>query len=153
MKKIIIIAFALYSGVAYSNKVTIINSGFVFSPDSVCINIGDTINFQLGAIHNAIEVSQTTWNTNGAILLAGGFSTPFTGGQITGLTAGTHYYVCANHAFMGMKGRIYVNDFSGENINIKNNYYFSAYPNPTKGKISIQTNININNLNSTITKR
>jgi plastocyanin len=151
MKKIILIAFALYSGVAFSNKVTIINSGFVFSPDSISLNLGDTLIFQLGSIHNAVEVSQTTWNLNGTSALPEGFSTPFTGGQITGLTAGMHYYVCTNHAFMGMKGRVYVNNVAGENINFNNKYFFAAFPNPTNSKISIQTNFKTDNLNSILT--
>lgn len=150
MKKIILIAFVLYSGIAFSNKVTIINSGFVFSPDSVSINLGDTIIFQLGGTHNAVEVSQTTWNSNGTAMLSGGFTTPFTGGQITGLTPGHHYYVCTNHAFMGMKGKIFVISNSSINSNKFNNL-ISVFPNPTNGKISVITSLNLVNSNYNLT--
>lgn len=150
MKKIILIAFVLYSGIAFSNKVTIINSGFVFSPDSVSINFGDTLIFQLGGTHNAVEVSQATWNSNGTTLLSGGFTTPFTGGQITGLTPGYHYYVCTNHAFMGMKGKIFVISNSSINSNKYNNL-ISVFPNPTNGKISVTTNLNLVNSNYNLT--
>lgn len=89
--------------------VTVTNSGFSFNPSLVTISSGDSVKFQLASIHDALEVSQATWNANGTAALAGGFSVPFGGGTITLTTAGTHYYVCTNHASSGMKGRIVVN--------------------------------------------
>lgn len=151
MKKIIFVAFAICSAVAFGNKVTIINSGYNFSPDSVSISFGDTIIFQLGATHNAVEVSQATWNANGTAALPGGFSTPFAGGQVTALSLGEHYYVCTNHAFMGMKGRILVTSNSGIKNNSDNNKIINLFPNPTTGKVTLQTNIDITNSNNFIT--
>ncbi len=87
---------------------SITNSGFVFSPSSVTITAGDTVIFSLGGSHNAIEVDQVTYNANGNTPLGGGFAVPFGGGVLTGLTVGTHYYVCGNHFSMGMKGMIIV---------------------------------------------
>ncbi|OFX35871.1 MAG: hypothetical protein A2X08_01245 [Bacteroidetes bacterium GWA2_32_17] len=151
MKKIIFVAFAICSGVAFGNKFTIINSGFTFSPDSVSINFGDTVVFQLGATHNAVEVSQSTWNTNGTTALPGGFSTPFTGGQVTTLSIGTHYYVCTNHAFMGMKGRIIVTSNLEINNNFVKNNIIYAFPNPTTGKIKLKSEIELTNSNNVLT--
>ena len=112
IKKLLFTVLILYSAFAFSASVTIINSGFVFSPDNVTINFGDTVNFQLGSIHNVVEVSETTWTANANTPLPG-FSLPLGGGQLTGLAAGVHFYVCAPHASGGMKGKIIVNSPSG----------------------------------------
>ena len=138
MKKIIIlIVIALYSGVSFPASVTIINSGFAFSPDNVAINFGDTVIFQLGSIHNAVEVSEATWLANGNTPLPG-FSTPFGGGQVFNLSTGIHYYVCAPHASGGMKGRITVNALSGISDDKGDSEMFRIYPNPTSGKFILQ---------------
>jgi plastocyanin len=139
MKKILLFGtFAfLFSGIAIGASVTIVNSGFTFSPDNVTINLGDTVNFQLASIHNAVEVSEATWNSNGNTPLPG-FSTPFGGGQVTGLTAGVHFYVCAPHASGGMKGKITVNGPSGINDFAAASEKINIYPNPTNGKFTLQ---------------
>ncbi|MDX1907903.1 MAG: plastocyanin/azurin family copper-binding protein, partial [Bacteroidia bacterium] len=89
---------------------TINDSGLTFTPATITINLGDTVNFVLSATHNAREVSQATWNANGTTALAGGFQAPFGGGTIlpAQLGVGTHYYVCTPHASFGMKGTIIV---------------------------------------------
>src|ERR1035437_5829805 len=99
-KKLFFSAFALYSGIALCTTVTIVNSGFTFSPASVTINTGDSIKFVLASAHDIVEVSQTTWNASGNTPLSGGFTTPFGGGLVlpAGLAAGTHYFVCSPHA-------------------------------------------------------
>jgi plastocyanin len=138
MKKFLFFgAFALYSGFALCASVTITNSGFTFSPDNVTINVGDTVNFQLADIHNAIEVSEATWNANGNAPLPG-FSTPLGGGQVTGLTAGVHFYVCSPHASGGMKGKITVTSPSGINTYETSSEKINIYPNPTNGKFTLQ---------------
>ena len=138
MKKLLFLsAFVLFSEVALSATVTITNSGFEFSPDDVNINLGDTVIFQLASNHNAVEVSQSTWNANGNTPLPG-FSVPFGGGQVVGLTTGTHFYVCSPHASGGMKGRIIVNNSTGIDSPETNPVNFSIYPNPTNGKFTLQ---------------
>jgi len=137
IKKLLFTLLILYSGFVFSTSITIINSEFEFSPDNVTINLGDTVNFQLGSIHNAVEVSEGTWTTNGNTPLPG-FSTPFGGGQVTGLAAGVHFYVCAPHASSGMKGRITVTAPSGINAYEPGSDKISIYPNPTNGKIALQ---------------
>jgi plastocyanin len=137
MKKLILLKIlALYSGVVFSSTVTIVNSGFTFSPDDVTINAGDIIDFQLGSAHNAVEVSQATWLDNGSTPLPG-FSVPFGGGQVAGLTTGIHYYVCAPHSSLGMKGKITVVGASGINDQEAGTPQFSIYPNPSRGKFTV----------------
>ncbi|MBK5284649.1 MAG: hypothetical protein JJE25_04550, partial [Bacteroidia bacterium] len=114
-KKLLFLAFVLYSGVALCTNITIADAGFTFSPSTVTINLGDSVNFAIASAHNAAEVSQTTWNTNGNTQLPGGFSTPFGGGLVlpANLTVGTHWYVCQAHASSGMKGIIIVQNTAG----------------------------------------
>lgn len=137
MKKLLFTVLVLYSGYAFSATVTILNSGFTFSPDNVTINFGDTVNFQLGSSHNAVEVSEVTWTANGNTPLPG-FSTPFGGGQVIGLTSGVHFYVCEPHASGGMKGKITVIPFSGVDTYEPGSGKINLYPNPTNGKFTMQ---------------
>lgn len=81
------------------------NQGLAFTIDTLYVNVGDSVNFQIGASHNAVEVSQATWLANGTIS-NGGFSVGFGGGGIIINTIGTYYYVCQPHAGLGMKGII-----------------------------------------------
>jgi hypothetical protein len=92
----------------------------------------------LGANHNAVEVSQATWNADGTTS-NGGFSTPFAGGGVSPsqLTLGVHYYVCTNHASMGMKGRIFViNTVGVPTINLLKPT-FTLFPNPVSNSVSV----------------
>jgi plastocyanin len=86
---------------------TIVDSGLSFSPATLNISVGDTVVFSLDPMHNAIEVSQTTWNNNGNTS-NNGFQVSFGGGTVIFPTAGTYYYVCSPHAGSGMKGIINV---------------------------------------------
>ncbi len=84
------------------------NQGFIFAPADLTIAVGDTVNWTIGSIHNVLEVSQATYNTNGNTALPGGFSTPFGGGKVGFSAPGTYYYVCDPHASLEMKGTITV---------------------------------------------
>jgi plastocyanin len=106
---LLLFAIALLPGAAAATTHTITNTNFTFSPSTLTIQEGDTVVFSLAGIHDALEVSLTTWTASGITPLPGGFSTPFGGGTVSGLTAGTHYYVCQNHVGLGMKGQIIVN--------------------------------------------
>ncbi|MBD3638709.1 MAG: T9SS type A sorting domain-containing protein [Crocinitomicaceae bacterium] len=96
---------------------TVVNSGTTFSPDAITITEGDSVQFNITASHNVVEVSQTTYNANGNTPLAGGFQLPFGGGLLlpADLPVGTHYYVCSPHAGFGMKGIITVNPCTAPN--------------------------------------
>lgn len=113
MKKlnlILLLVLSLAIGKLNAAIVVINTVGNTFVPNNVTINFGDTINFQIAGNHDAMEVSQATYNANGTTPLPGGFATPFGGGLVlpSELAVGTHYYVCNPHAAMGMKGIITV---------------------------------------------
>lgn len=143
MKKVLLSVLILLSGATCFSKTWTITTSdaFTFVPATITITFGDSVNFQLASIHNAVEVSLATWEANGITPLPG-FSTPDGGGKVlpAQLAIGTHYYVCTHHvATMGMKGTIIVQSATGieetamlANINI--------YPNPTNGKFSIEFN-------------
>lgn len=87
------------------------NSTNRFSPETLTVDVGDVIAFNVGAGHTATQVTQATWDTNGATPLPGGFD--FQPGTHTYTVrsadeGATLWYVCQNHASMGMKGRIVV---------------------------------------------
>ncbi len=110
MKRSFILAsiLAIAASHATATKHTVTFSGLTFSPSTLTITEGDTVVFVLSGLHNAQEVSQSTWNANGTTPLGGGFSVPFGGGEAVPAGTGTHYFVCQNHVISGMKGRIIV---------------------------------------------
>ena len=129
-RKLLSILVFLLGSAGFCNTVTITNAGTTFTPSTVTITFGDSVNFSLGSIHNAVEVSEATWNSNGNTTLPG-FSTPFGGGFVlpAQLNTGTHYYVCTTHASMGMKGIIIVQNPIGiAESSLKETV--SIYPNP-----------------------
>jgi plastocyanin len=88
--------------------VTVADSGFAFSPSTITIRAGDTVNFRLSGEHDAVEVSKNTWDASGTAS-NGGFTIPFGGGSHTFARPGIYYYVCIAHVAFGMKGMIIVN--------------------------------------------
>jgi plastocyanin len=140
MKKLVFSLLLFSLGTAsFCTTWTIINVGFTFSPATVTIHLGDSVNFTLADIHNAVEVSQTTWDANGTTALPGGFQEPIGGGLVlpSQLAVGTHYYVCQPHASLGMKGIIIVQDNSGIADN-KLQSGISVYPNPANNLLTIK---------------
>ena len=127
----------LYATITSGKTWTITNINFSFSPAILTISQGDTVNINIASIHDAVEVSQDTWNANGITPLSGGFSLPNGGGQLIGLTVGTHYYVCQHHvATFQMKGQINVDPVSGVNsISNIDPLNFRVFPVPGHGNI------------------
>jgi len=88
---------------------TILTNGTSFTPDTIVVNVGDTITFNLGGNHNAVEVDESNWIANDTTY-NGGFYIGFVGtGTFIPDSAKTYYYVCQPHADSGMKGVIIVN--------------------------------------------
>ena len=110
MKKSLQYLILLILSFNFSFAQTISTSGFSFSPDTLVVNIGDTITFSLGGYHNAVEVNQSTWLAN-ATTTNGGFNIPLgsTSGYFVADSVQTFYYVCQPHVSMGMKGVIIAN--------------------------------------------
>jgi plastocyanin len=120
---------------------TITNSGYSFTPDTITITYGDTVSFSLESIHNAVEVSQDTWDANGNTPLASGFSLPLGGGSVSTdlLSVGTHWYVCSPHASLGMKGVIIVEGATTAIKVIQPQLNVSFYPNPVNDIVTIRS--------------
>ncbi|MEP7266903.1 MAG: CHRD domain-containing protein [Saprospiraceae bacterium] len=78
-----------------------------FTPATVNARVGDTINFQLPADINAVEVSKSVW-ANGGSTSNGGFITPNGGGKVILSQADTLYYVSEKYSGFGQKGVINV---------------------------------------------
>ncbi len=139
MKKITLSILLLSTSLSVFCKTwTVNNSGFTFAPATITIMVGDTVKFVLQNVHNALEVSQASWNANDNTPLPGGFVTPFGGGLVlpAKLGVGTHYYVCDPHASMGMKGKIIVQNTSGV-IESQPQPDISINPNPSTGTFQL----------------
>jgi len=141
MKKTILsLVLIVFCANSYSTTFDITNVGFTFSPATITITQNDNVTFTLATLHDAVEVSFATWNANGISPIIG-FSVPFGGGSLSGsgLSIGTHYYICQNHGFLGMKGTIIVEPpASVPETTIESNLLI--YPNPVKDNITIQLN-------------
>lgn len=135
---LIVIFSALVSGMCTTSTIT--NSGYAFTPETITITYGDTVTFSLGSIHNAVEVSQDTWDGNGNTPLSSGFSLPLGGGSVypDQLTVGTHWYVCSPHASLGMKGVIIVEGATTAITQLQPQLDVAFYPNPVTDIITIR---------------
>jgi plastocyanin len=145
MKKyMLLFVISLFSSIiSFSRTFEVKDVGFSFSPSTITLNAGDTVNFVLGSIHDALEVSEASWNAEVAIPLLGGFSTPFGGGKVKLTDVGTHYFVCENHIGFGMKGKIIVDPVQG----IGTSFYYpdvnlNVFPNPSNGNFTIDYSLN-----------
>jgi len=80
-----------------------------FTPEDLTIAVGDCVNFVMSNTHNAVEVSQETYDSGGITPLDDGFEVDY--GETLEVyfgEAGSHYYVCQPHAGMEMIGTITV---------------------------------------------
>ena len=118
---------------------TVMNAGFTFTPADITISVGDTIVWDIAAQHNVIQVSMANYTANDNTPLSGGFSVPFSGGMVTGLSIGTYYYVCSPHASQQMKGTVTVVADTSVGINsIVRNHSIELFPNPTSNKLFLR---------------
>ena len=93
---------------ALSSSNTITTSGLNFEPLVLNCNVGDTIFFELGSSHNAVEVSEDSYNENSPTPLENGFQFGFgASSYFVASEVKTHYYVCVPH-LPQMKARIIV---------------------------------------------
>jgi plastocyanin len=91
------------------HTVTTDDGSMDFMPTDLTIAVGDVVRFEMTATHNAIEVSQETYDNGGTEALSGGFAVDF--GQTDDVTfteAGVHWYICQPHVGMAMIGTITV---------------------------------------------
>jgi hypothetical protein len=110
MKKFLLLTLIII-GILSANAtiVTITTVGNKFSPDSVVVRWGDTIQYTNMAGHIAYEVSSTTYTNRTKAALSGGFNSVTSSNQIKGLALGLHYFIDSQYiATDTMRGRIWV---------------------------------------------
>ena len=115
MKKILVLLFtvSIISSCSKSDidpilsiSNTITTNGLNFTPSVLNCSVGDTIFFELGSSHNAIEVSEADYIANSPTPLENGFQFGFGASSFLIVDeAKTFYYVCAPH-LPQMKARI-----------------------------------------------
>lgn len=108
--QILLILSAPFIGLCQSPTSHIIYASdyMIFSPSELTIIEGDTVYFENLTSHNAVEVSEETYNNNG-IESNGGFEL-YVDDFVVFEEAGIHYYVCTPHVQMNMKGKITVSE-------------------------------------------
>ena len=80
-----------------------------FTPEDLTIAVGDCVNFEMSSTHNAVEVSQESYDNRDGTALEGGFQVQFgESAEVYFGEAGTHYYVCQPHINSDMIGTITV---------------------------------------------
>ena len=80
-----------------------------FTPKDLTVPVGATVKFVMSNTHNAIEVSQETFENRQSTPLDGGFQVKFgETKEVTFYEVGVHYYVCTPHVSMDMVGTITV---------------------------------------------
>ena len=141
MKKFtLVLLFSIFSLHNYATIWTVLaGSNNAFNNSSLSVALGDTVVFNIGIDHNALEVSQSTWNANGTTPLPGGFNVDFGGGSVLPpqLQVGMHYYVCTAHIDNGMKGTINVTPSGVPNIS-PSQVNLKVFPNPFVDKMHVQ---------------
>lgn len=140
MKKIYsIFLLTIITACMKATSYTVTISGFSYSPATLTVTIGDVVTIAANPNHPLVEVSQTTWNASGTTSLSSGFGVKNSNHTFTISTATDIYYVCQNHASMGMKGQIIVSTvgIKEQNDVIGN---ISVFPNPAKDKFSVKFN-------------
>jgi plastocyanin len=140
MKHLNLLLIGLVCGLfttAYSTTYHIVNNGTTFSPNVVTAMVGDTVVFALGSNHNMVEVSETSWNANDSVY-NGGYRLGFSGGKIILTSIDTIFFVCAPHAHLGMKGKIFVTAFTPLHEVVNNtDILLNVFPNPVIDQLTV----------------
>lgn len=144
-KILLLLILSSISITGFSKVWEIGNAGNTFTPDTIKINVGDTVNFTIGSFHNAVEVDSKTWSDNGNTPLEGGFNVPFNGGMVypDQLKEGTLYFICSPHVQFGMKGVIIVEEVTTD---IREEFAvadIAVYPNPTSDLVNVKAGIDL----------
>ena len=91
-----------------TNENTITTWAHTFQPSTLNCNLGDTVYFDLGGSHNAVEVSESSYNANDPTPIENGFEFGYGANSFfVPLEAKTYYYVCVPH-LPEMKAKIIV---------------------------------------------
>ncbi len=141
MKKLVLtIAFSISVTIAMAQTThQVTASGLSYTPDSITVNVGDTVEFMVGSTHPTLEVSQATWQANGSTGLSGGFAVPSGDGKVFIATAKTYYYICENHIGAGMKGQIVAQSTVG--VEETKLVEIEIFPNPVGEVLNFSLNL------------
>lgn len=137
LKKLHVLGFALLlSSSAFATRHVITTSGLQYSPDMVMAQVGDQVVFNVAfSSHPTVQVSEATWNANGATPMPGGFNqTSGTTFTITLVDTSTVYFVCRAHVGAGMKGMIMVSTPTATRSLVATQ---PAYPNPASLELTL----------------
>jgi plastocyanin len=122
----LVILLIPFVGFGQSSHLITASDYMFFTPSELTIFEGDTVYFENLTTHNAVQVTEETYNNNGTESIPNGFelnSDDF----IEFSDAGTYYYVCTPHVEMGMKGIInvvcYGYNMLGQWTDNNNNYF------------------------------
>ena len=136
-KELFSLSAVLACASAYAQATHVITaSGVLYTPDSIVVKLGDTIEFNVGPTHPTLEVDQAMWNSNGTTAKPGGFDFPSGNGKFVVNQAQVYYYVCTAHIAQGMKGRIFVNSTVSQKENALAD--LRLYPNPVKDVLQLE---------------
>ena len=121
------------------NKHTInVSATNVYTPDTLEIIRGDTVLFNVNQSHPTIQVSETTYRSNGNTPLTGGFGSFASPTSIVFNEPGNIFFVCRPHAFLGMKGMIVVKNWPLGTDKELSATGVNVYPNPAKSFVTVQ---------------
>ena len=140
MKKLLL-SFALFYGTFMSaqNKFIVTSSGMTFSPSSITITQGDTVEWQnISGVHN-VNGNQATYPTNPTSFGNGAASSSLWTYSFVFNTIGSYDYQCDVHVGSGMVGIITVQTSSQINeITSKSN--IKIFPNPAADYFTVNAN-------------
>ncbi len=128
---------------ATSHSINIGN--FVYSPSTLYVQVGDTVNIQASDMHPCMQVSKTDWASGTTTALPAGWGSKNANFFVVIADTNAIYYLCANHGPDGMKGRI----LNGTN-NLKThsaiaNSGISVFPNPASHVLNFTSSASLEN--------
>ncbi|MFK8044463.1 MAG: T9SS type A sorting domain-containing protein [Crocinitomicaceae bacterium] len=117
-----------------------------FSPDTLYVQVGDTIQLVNNGYHSITEVDSIDWVNNAANYNGGfyvGFGAPTTSEKFTIDSPGTYYNLCIPHATMGMKSIIIVEAGTASIAEENSKKASLMFPNPASNSITIENSLNV----------
>ncbi len=139
-KNTITLALLLFAAfqTAFATNITIVTSGFTYSPSTVTGAVGDVVTISASTTHPLVQVDLTNWTANTPTPMGGGWGTKTANYTFTITVTQDIYYMCANHGANGMKGKILVPSVGIMQATAAA-YNISVYPNPVvNGEFTIK---------------
>ena len=84
----------------FTKNTVITTSSMGFVPSSITCSVGDTIYFELGSTHNAVEVSESEYNNSGGAPLENGFNIGFGESGYIIATKQKHIITFVSHIYL-----------------------------------------------------